>query len=62
MEEKRRIARTLLTRGLTVTQIAGQLRCSATFVRRVRREMEENATDRAVRRSDALDTSQAGAA
>ena len=36
MAQKEMIARQLLNRGLTTTQIAAQLRCSPAFVRRVR--------------------------
>jgi Homeodomain-like domain len=38
MAEKAEIARRLLARGLTVRQIRTQLRCSATFVQRIRDE------------------------
>ncbi len=38
MAEKRRLAVTLLERGLTVTQVSRQLRCSTHFVRRARNE------------------------
>ncbi|MGH2443941.1 MAG: hypothetical protein ACRDFX_12370 [Chloroflexota bacterium] len=41
LREKEALARTLLGRGLTVTQIKLQLNCSAQFVRRIRdQEME----------------------
>jgi hypothetical protein len=43
MAEKRMLARRLLAQGLTVRQIAAQLRYSPIFVRRVR---EENETSR----------------
>jgi transposase-like protein len=36
MAEKEQIARRLLSQGLSVTQICGQLRCSPYFVRRAR--------------------------
>jgi hypothetical protein len=36
MAEKEQLACRLLTQGLTVTQICGQLRCSPYFVRRAR--------------------------
>jgi DNA-binding CsgD family transcriptional regulator len=36
LAEKQRIAEQLLARGLTVTQICKQLRCSPAFVRNVR--------------------------
>jgi DNA-binding NarL/FixJ family response regulator len=39
MAEKEQIALRLLQRGLTISQIAGQLRCSPFFVRKVRSEM-----------------------
>jgi DNA invertase Pin-like site-specific DNA recombinase len=38
LQEKARIARTLLARGLTVTQVAAQLNCSRQFVRKIARE------------------------
>lgn len=38
MKQKEDIARRLLAQGLTIGQICGQLRCSPTFVKRVRRE------------------------
>jgi hypothetical protein len=41
MERKAVAARHLLLQGLTVGQISVQLRCSPTFVRRVRRELAE---------------------
>jgi hypothetical protein len=40
MQEKETYVRMLLSRGLTVHQISGQLRCSESFVRRVRKEQE----------------------
>jgi transposase-like protein len=40
MAEKEEIARRLLRQGLTTSQIAGQLRCSPFFVRRVRSKLE----------------------
>lgn len=36
LEEKERLAQRLLSQGLTIAQISGQLRCSPQFVRRVR--------------------------
>lgn len=38
MKQKEDIARRLLAQGLTVAQICGQLRCSPTFVKRIRRQ------------------------
>jgi hypothetical protein len=38
MTEKRKVAHRLLSEGLTIQQVATQLRCSPTFVRRVREE------------------------
>jgi transposase-like protein len=38
MEQKRALARELLGRGLTVSQIATQLRCSPHLVRQIRTE------------------------
>jgi hypothetical protein len=38
MAEKEEIAIKLLERGLTISQVAGQLRCSPFFVRKVRNE------------------------
>jgi DNA-binding NarL/FixJ family response regulator len=40
LEQKRALIRDLLARGLTVTQIAAQLRCSPGLVRRVRSEVQ----------------------
>jgi hypothetical protein len=41
MQEKETYVSTLLHRGLTVRQISGQLRCSESFARRVRKEYVE---------------------
>lgn len=41
MQEKERVARTLLSRGLTVTQVSRQLACSPYFVRRIAREVRQ---------------------
>jgi DNA-binding CsgD family transcriptional regulator len=41
LHEKELVARRLLSQGLTVAQIAGQLRCSPQFVRRIRTEGTE---------------------
>ncbi|MGH2448506.1 MAG: hypothetical protein ACRDFS_07885 [Chloroflexota bacterium] len=38
MEEKARLARELLGRGLTVQQVSLQLNCSKVFVRRIAKE------------------------
>ena len=43
MAQKRELAAQLLQRGRTTTQVAGQLRCSPFFVRRVRASMPGNA-------------------
>lgn len=45
MARKAVIARALLARGLTVTQIRTQLACSAAFVHRIRREDQLRGTD-----------------
>jgi len=39
LEEKERIARQLLGRGLTVGQVSAQLNCSKVFVRRIAKEL-----------------------
>jgi len=39
LEEKERIARQLLGRGLTVSQVSAQLNCSKVFVRRIAKEV-----------------------
>jgi transposase-like protein len=40
MAEKERIARRLLRQGLTISQVAIQLRCSRGFVRKVKKALE----------------------
>lgn len=45
LAEKERIAIRLIEQGLTTNQIAGQLRCSAFFVRRIRRTIERGSED-----------------
>jgi transposase-like protein len=40
MAEKRRLARHLLARGLSIRQVAAQLRCSPVIVRGVRDELK----------------------
>jgi DNA-binding NarL/FixJ family response regulator len=47
IERKEAWTRQLLERGLSVAQIAVQLRCSESFVRRVRREHITSAAARA---------------
>jgi len=42
MREKEREAARLLAKGLTVTQIRQQLRCSSQFVRQVRAKLTED--------------------
>lgn len=45
LAEKQQVAERLLAKGLTITQICGQLRCSPYFVRQVRdRRTETNET------------------
>lgn len=44
LAEKERIAESLLAKGLTVTQICKQLRCSPYFVRQVRDRCPDEST------------------
>ena len=48
VKEKEDIARQLLARGLTITQICAQLNCSRALVRRVKQEREEQRRSEAV--------------
>jgi hypothetical protein len=41
MAEKEQIARRLLRQGLTIGQVSIQLRCSRTFVSKVKKSLEE---------------------
>jgi hypothetical protein len=41
MAEKEQIARRLLRQGLTIGQVSVQLRCSRTFVSKVKKSLEE---------------------
>jgi transposase-like protein len=41
MEQKEEMARRLLSRGLSVSQVSLQLRCSKPFVRRIRNQLDE---------------------
>lgn len=42
MAEKEQLARRLLRQGLTIGQVAIQLRCSRTFVSRVEKALEQD--------------------
>lgn len=53
LQEKENLARVLLGRGLTISQVAQQLRCSRQFVRRISKEELEKISPG--RRADASD-------